>query len=167
MLGTKSLKPGDIIFVRGHFTKITDDLIKLGELIHDHSAEYVHVAIFLGDGVIAEAQGGRLSGTGELAQYKDNYDMGWIYLTDEQRAKLVDEAQQEYGLDYDWHLIGDIAEDVMEDHDTNQPDLPHERICTTYVKSVYKNALGIDFDCGDTPVELSRSNYITMVRHTS
>jgi hypothetical protein len=149
------MKPGDLIFVRGK-PNLIDDTIKVFESIETHqppAACYTHVAIFMGNGMIAEAQGGRRTGTAPLSQYDGNYDVVTMNLTDEERGKVVMEAERQFGKEYDWFEIGVLGVEIL-----TGVDIPyHERnarICTTYVKSVFLNALGRHLCDGDTPEDL-------------
>jgi uncharacterized protein YycO len=165
------LKPGDLIFVRGHLKYLADDAIKLAETIETGMSFvkcYTHVAIYIGDGTVAEAQAGRKSGPAPLSCYEGNYDCGLVNLTDEQRQAVVDEAKRQYGRDYDWSLIGAIAlKDVVgldvKYHETNA------RICSTYVNDVFKKACYITLSDKEypTPEDIALSKYVTLQHKSS
>ena len=168
-MDTGQLRPGDLIFVRGHMYSLVDDAIKLGEWLKHKDRPlwgmYSHVAISLGGNSLAEAQGGRLSGYALLDEYAGNYDIGHIDWTDAQRNAIVTEAPQQFGRDYDWFMIGDIAWDAL-----TKLYIPyHERmrrICSTFTRSVMLRATGVAIppnpDC--TPEDQGLDTHVTLER---
>ncbi|GEO28032.1 hypothetical protein AAC03nite_38170 [Alicyclobacillus acidoterrestris] len=99
------LQPGDLIFVRGAIGSLVDDAIKFAEWEFDHAPladNYVHVAVYLGGNKVLEAQGFRRSGEGIIGQYANDYDIGHIEMTDEQRAEFMRALRDEDNLPYDW-----------------------------------------------------------------
>lgn len=91
------MRIGDIILVR-------DDEI-LGQLIDwAESGIYSHVAIYIGDEKIIEAQGLKVVGITSLDTYPF-YDVGSVDLSDEEREDLVRYALTQIGTRYDWLLI--------------------------------------------------------------
>lgn len=158
------LKLGDILLVKAHLSDILGDAIRLGELIRDGDGDYKHVAIYIGNDTVAEAPGNRPTGETSLSLYTGMYDIGRIDLADSQREAVVAEARKEFGKPYDWKYIEEIGLHILLGLDEPTETDKTKLICTTYVMSVFKNALGIDFDCGVTPVELSKSSRITLVK---
>lgn len=146
------LKPGDLIFVQGHLLHIVDDIIKLGEHIETHqpfATCYSHVAIFMGNGQVAEAQFGRKTGYTPLSAYEGNYDIGRVDLTNEQREKIVQSAIAEFGKRYDYDLIFGLGFDILTGAALSHDDA-NRKICSTYVNDVFK-ACGIRLVNTDTP----------------
>lgn len=140
------MNPGDIVFVHGSTRNLVDDAIMLGETLIDHTPllqNYVHCAIYIGDGKVAEIQGSKLSGEGLLSAYEGRYDVGELNLTDEQRAAVVAKAAQLYGRPYDWGDIAKIGIEALTHIDLPHKDCEGEFICCEYVRDVIRDATGV------------------------
>lgn len=96
------LQRGDLIFVRGRIRSPVDDAIMAGEWLLDGRCEYVHVAVYVGESKVQEAQGFRRSGWAPMGQYDGEYDIGHIRMTNEQSDKFLAALRDEDGLPYDW-----------------------------------------------------------------
>jgi hypothetical protein len=163
------LKPGDLIFVKGHLKYLADDAIKLAETIETGMSFvkcYTHVAIYIGDGTVAEAQAGKKSGPAPLSCYEGNYDCGLVNLTDEQRQAVVEEAKRQYGRSYDWILDAEIGVEALTGVHLPRVDYG-ARQCATYVKDVFAKALYMNLCDGDTPEHLALSKYVTLQHKSS
>jgi hypothetical protein len=134
--------PGDVLFVWG------DGFI-------DDAIEFVsrgpsHCALFLDGQTVAEAQAGKVSGPTSLSEYlfTNNRLEVWtdITLTNEERAKIVTDAKNHFGIHYDYLAI--LVELVrFEGHvPINSFHEGKRRICSSYVndraKTVNHNWLG-------------------------
>lgn len=95
------IQPGDLLFVWGH------GLIAgaIEHITHGPS----HVALFIDENTICEAQGGRLVGEQDLSFYLDSGARLEVWsdptLTDLERTRMVAYAKQMYGTHYDYWLI--------------------------------------------------------------
>lgn len=149
------MQQGDLIFVRGHLTSVIDDAIKFGESLmskRSMTACYSHVAVFVGNDQVAEAQGGRKSGLAPLATYTGDYAVGSMSMTPEQRQKFVTILRQEFGLPYDWKGILYLALHILFGY--SKPHIEHRsRYCSKFVEWGLKQ-VGITVD-GTTPETLA------------
>ena len=159
------LKPGDLIFVRGHLTSLVDDAIKLGEYIEDHTppySNYTHVALFVTDNVIAESQAGRRAGYAPLARYRGDFDVGHVDLTDDERKQVIKAAQAQFYARYDWKMILYIILGVL--FGVWKPyKEKSRRICSTFVADAF-GAAGVRLVDNDhpTPEDLALSPKVTI-----
>jgi hypothetical protein len=138
------LQVGDLILVRGHLRSPVDDILKVGQYLESHRPwrdEYSHVAIYLGGGLVAEAQGGRKSGIAPLSTYEGDYDIGHTHLTAWQQVMLRDTVDAELNLPYDWLAIFYIAWSIITGQDHHYIERKR-RYCATFVNNAMK-ALGV------------------------
>lgn len=91
----QDLKPGDLIFVHG-----TDWISQCIERFT--KSKYSHVAIYIGDGQVMEAQGNRTVGTRSLSYYVGLYDVFRVPLTHEQLEAGLAWLNNEKGIEYDY-----------------------------------------------------------------
>jgi hypothetical protein len=130
VMKTSEILPGDLLFVGGRGI-----LKRLIEWI-THS-QYFHVAIFINDHEVIEAQGGRKSGKTPLSYYLNSKDKLIIYrdktLTNSERKKIVSYAINHQGIEYNYISI--LAELVryelgvsLDDYDEGK-----KRICSSFV----------------------------------
>jgi hypothetical protein len=95
------IKPGDVLFVWGRGI--------VADLIEDITNGPSHVALFLNENTLIEAQGGRLVGECSLSFYLDGKTRCEVWgdpeLTDEQRQQMIENASTLYGTPYDYLLI--------------------------------------------------------------
>lgn len=93
------VKPGDVLFVWGN--ALIDDAIE--DITHGPS----HVAIFVSEKRIAEAQGGIKVQENDSSFYSSVKTEIWTdpSLTDTEREAMVSFAKSLYGMKYDYFLI--------------------------------------------------------------
>lgn len=151
--------PGDVLFVWGH--GLIDEAIE--HISHGPS----HCALFLDGETLAEAQGGRESGTVKLCEYLDTNDKLEVWrdetLTDEERESIVSFAKAHFGIPYDYFTV--VAE--LARFELNIPlNGLHEgkrRICSSYIndcaKSVGRNWSNLSYP--PAPVDLLISGKLT------
>jgi hypothetical protein len=154
------IKTGDVLFVWGN-----------GPI--DNAIEFVthgpsHVAFFIDNQTVAEAQAGRTTGTSLTTDYLKEHDKQlevWRdeTLTEEERVKMVAYAKRHFGIHYDYlAILVELAHFEL--------DLPinsfHEgkrRICSSYVndiaKSVGRNWSSVPY--APAPVDLINSKKLT------
>jgi hypothetical protein len=123
------VKPGDVLFVWGD--GLISDII---EWVTDGPA---HVALFIDEHTVAEAQGGRSIGERPLSYYLENAERLEVWrdetLTDAERAEMIRYARTLYGSPYDYALIPlefahfELGVDIGWYHENRG------RICSTYV----------------------------------
>lgn len=89
------LKKGDIIFVYG--SSLIDKAI---EFIT--RSKYNHIAIYIGEGKVMEAQGFRTVGTQDINLYNGVYDAYRIPLTNEQIEQGLNWLIKQEGREYDY-----------------------------------------------------------------
>ena len=95
---------GDILFVTG------DTLVDLGIEFVSHG-DVSHVAIFIGEDKLFEAQGGRTLGECDLSFYLNDDKVTRLEvwqdttLTDEERGQIVEFAKSMTGVPYDYTVI--------------------------------------------------------------
>lgn len=131
--------PGDVLFVWGN--GFIDETIE--KVTHGPS----HCAIFLDTETLAEAQGGRETGTAFLSDYLSTGDRLEVWsddtLTVEERDKITFFARAHFGLKYDYFaILAELAR--FEAHiPINSFHEGKRRICSSFVndcaKSVNKN----------------------------
>lgn len=152
--------PGDVLFVWGE--GIISDVIEL--VTHGPS----HCAIFLDQTTLAEAQGGRETGTALLKEYQSQKEKQlevWHdpTLTDQERQKIVNFAKSQFGIEYDYLAI--LAE--LARFEINVPITSFRegkrRICSSYIndcgKSVGRNWSNLPYT--PAPVDLIKSGKLT------
>lgn len=156
---TSEILPGDLLFVWGN--SFIEEVIE--EVTHGPS----HVALFLDEQTIAEANWNRttgasplsnfLSGKGRLEVWRDDT------LTDEERSKMVKYAREHFGIHYDY--LGILVE--LARYELNFPLATlHEgkrRICSSYVndciKSIGRNWANVPY--APTPSDLLQGGKLT------
>jgi hypothetical protein len=152
------IKPGDILFVWG--TSFVDRGIEL--VTHGPS----HVAMFVNENTVCEAQGGRTVGETALSFYDSDTIEVWrdMTLTDDDRQSMLTFAKQLYGTPYDYALLplaGLSAEFGISDawyHENGR------FICSTFVANVAEHvgrhwARGVN----PVPVDLQTSGELTKI----
>lgn len=146
------LQVGDLIFVRGE--DIISDVINWAE-----HGKYSHVAIYVGDGQVIEAQGGRRISLAPLSNYR-KYDVGKVDMTDQQREDLIKYAMTQRGLPYDWLLIFIIAVRLL--FRINIPYIERSaRICATFARDCFEHvSITLTDIVNCTPEELGESSKI-------
>ncbi|MCZ8512394.1 hypothetical protein O9H85_08100 [Paenibacillus filicis] len=129
------IKPGDVLFVWGN--GLIDHII---EEITDGPS---HVALFVNDTTLCEAQSGREVGEIDLSFYmsENNYLEIWrdLSLTDDERTKMIQFAKSKYGSKYDYVLIPlelfhfeiSLNIDWYKEH--------QKYICSTYINEIGKS----------------------------
>lgn len=100
---TQTPLPGDfgLVRIRGS----VGFLIRLGQWLNgDGFADFEHAFVYIGDGLIVEAEpgGARISGLDEYAGEEILWSTGKIPLTGEQRENVVAAAKGYVGVPYDW-----------------------------------------------------------------
>lgn len=129
-LETKDILPGDVLIVWGE--NLIDDAIEF--VTHGPS----HCALFLDPQTLAEAQGGRVSGTALLADYQSAKEKRlevWRdeTLSDSERKSIIDYAIQHFGIKYDYFaILVELARFEIGIH-ISDFDEGKRRICSTYV----------------------------------
>lgn len=159
------LNPGDLIFVRGEFANIVDDLIKVGEYLMTReektqfAKEYVHVAVYIGGNTIMEAQGLRKSGRANIGDYAGNYDVGHINLTYSQRKRFLKALDAENNLPYDWPGIFWLIVKIITGYDRKYRER-RRRYCSKYVGRALAQ-VGI-FVNDETPESLALDDQVSI-----
>lgn len=128
---------GDLVLVRGRLRSPADDIIKVGEYIETHRPWrdlYSHMAIYMGGGTVAEAQGGRESGYAPLSFYDGDYDIGHVGLTAEQQSQLGAVIEKENNLPYDWLAIVYIGIALLTGYERPYKER-QTRYCATFVNT--------------------------------
>jgi cell wall-associated NlpC family hydrolase len=152
-----TLRPGDLLFIRGD--SLPDRVIE--SVTH---SPYSHVAGFVKENELIEAQGLRRTGYQAL----DFYTAPDIYtcdvLTDDQRRRIVQYVTEQVGTRYDWLLI--LWEGLHYLLHLTLPYHEHKRfICSTLWADAYRT-VGIDL-CPwtryPTPGDLARSFFLRKV----
>lgn len=95
MITLPDLKPGDLIFVYG-----TDWISRCIEYFT--KSKYSHVAIYIGNEMVFEAQGFRKTGTRSLSYYAGEYDVFRLPMTNEQLQSGLEWLSNEKGIEYDY-----------------------------------------------------------------
>lgn len=126
------IKPGDLLFVWGN-----DWIAKeIEEVTHGAS----HVAMFLSDSKLIEAQGMSKIHELDATTYLDKRTEIWSdpSLTDEERQKIVIYAKTLYGEEYDYLLIlFELAHFTLGEK-INGIHEHHKLICSTFVNKCAK-----------------------------
>lgn len=129
------LNLGDIVFVRGEFTSLVDDAIKVGEMILDKQPFakcYAHAAVYVGGNTVMEAQGFRKSGFANIGDYVGDYDIGHIDMTYIQREKFLSALSNENNLPYDWPGIFWLGVKILTGYDHKYKE-HRTRYCSKYI----------------------------------
>lgn len=158
IMDVTNLHPADLIFVRG--TRWLDFPVKLVT-----QSQYTHVAGYVGDGLLIEAQGLRSTGHAPLSQYEDAADVFRVQrLTRDQTLRIVAHVTKEIGGEYDYLLLGweavRLVFGILLPYVRNK-----RRICSTLWADAYKSA-GVNL-CPDvsypTPSDLVRSPHLRKI----
>lgn len=100
-VNSMEIKSGDLLFVWGK-SLISESI----EFVTHGSS---HVAMFINNSNICEAQGGRVIGESNLSSYTNEHTYLEIWrdntLTEEDKTKMVEFAKSQYGKKYDYILI--------------------------------------------------------------
>lgn len=99
----RTLRPGDFFIV--HMDGFPGKMIRLGQWLNgDGFADFEHAGIYLGDGLVLEAEpgGARIANLSEYDGRAIRWSSGLIELTDQQRADIVRIARSLEGTPYDW-----------------------------------------------------------------
>jgi uncharacterized protein YycO len=152
------MKPADLIFVRGH-----DIVSRAIEDITD--CPYSHVAGYVKDNELIEAQWYRKVGYQTLDHYDGLYDVYTCdQLTDTQRKLIIEYATKRIGTRYDYLLIAWEALRYLA-HITLPYHNDYRVICSTLWSDAYRYA-GIDLCPGiryPTPADLAQSKLLRKV----
>jgi hypothetical protein len=134
-LELNEIKPGDVLFVWGVGT--------LERIIESVTHGPSHCALFINENTVAEAQGGRTTGTESIASYLDSTKHLEVWrdesLTDAERASMVEYARAHFGIHYDYlSILAELAHFELgvkldDYHEGNR------RICSTYVTDIAKS----------------------------
>ncbi|WP_407310486.1 hypothetical protein [Desulfosporosinus sp. SB140] len=131
------LKIGDILAVKGN------GLISEAIEAVEHS-QYSHIAGYVGNGQLIEAEGFRKTGYALLSKYKGIADVfGCDEATDYQRQQMLKLAQWNIGGHYDYVLLG--IELVRYELGVWLPykEVPKIRVCSTLWAGIYRD-VGLD-----------------------
>jgi cell wall-associated NlpC family hydrolase len=154
------MKHGDLIFVRG-----TDTISRIIEWLT--SSKYSHVAMYIGNGEVIEAQRLRSVGLAPLSEYDGKYD---VYtcptLTDDQRKQIIEYARSMGGIKYDYLDIARLFLRCVFRLELPIDD-PTRIICSELIVKAYSKA-GIklvqgreDYDV--TPEDVAESKMLKML----
>lgn len=135
-----SLLIGDLILIRGNPNNLVDDAILLADKLEGDKGVYSHVALYIGNNQLSEAQGGRLSGIYPLSEYS-SYDVGHINLTPNQRLRISQTTPKFSGRHYGWFSIVAIIIELLTGIVIPFPPR-NSSICTQHINSIFKSALG-------------------------
>lgn len=99
----RTLRPGDFGIV--HVEGFPGRAIRLGQWLNGEGfADFEHAFVYLGDGLIMEAEpgGARIANLSEYEGRAIHWSSGLIDLTDQQRLDIVRIARGLEGTPYDW-----------------------------------------------------------------
>ncbi len=157
-MDNSQLQLADLVFVRG--TRWLDFPVKLVT-----QSQYTHVAGYVGDGNLIEAQGLRKTGYEPLTTYENAADVYRDpHLNASQKQQIMEFIYKEIGGRYDYLLIGwealKFIFGVVLPYAKNKA-----RICSTLWADAYKSA-GVDL-CPKhkypTPSDLVKSPYLRKI----
>lgn len=133
---TSEILKGDLLFLsgKGIIKSIIEEIT---------NSRYYHCAIFIDKENVVEAQGGRKSGTTPLSYYLNSGDKLVVFrdvtLTDEERERIINYANSQSGLEYDY--FGILAELARYELNISLDDYNEgkRRICSTFVNDCAKS----------------------------
>lgn len=153
------LRIGDIIIVHGKGL--------ISELIEEVSnGIYSHVAIYVGNGCVIEAEGFKKTGYAQVSKYAGQADVfRYNYLSDVQQQNIVKYLKGQIGGRYDWKLL--LFEFIRYTFNRTLRYKENFRchICSMLAKDAYINIkiyLTPGLDC-PSPNDISESRFISKV----
>lgn len=154
------LKPGDLILVRGgnHI---------IGEIIDEfeNHGTYSHVAGFVKDDIIIEANGTYSAAYNSIYNYVGKADVyRCSIVTEEERQRIIDYTKNQITIrgKYDWKLIFILAFNFIFKRNFKYKEPFNEKICSVLWRDAYKSA-GVDLCYGidyPNPQQISKSDLL-------
>jgi cell wall-associated NlpC family hydrolase len=133
---TSEIKQGDLLFLSGK--GIIETIIQWVT-----RSKFYHVAVFINDHELIEAQGGEKTSIVPLSKYLNSKDNLYVYrdvtLTDYERYKIANYALSHQGIEYNYmSILAELLRYEMHILIENYNE-GNKRICSSFVNDCFKS----------------------------